>query len=1830
MLNAAHEGYLYQDILSAYFVAREIASGNNETGFVFDTKKTPKGIEDKFDDLTIERNGVKSFIQVKYSNDSNQHVLTKSNFSTNSNDLFLGTLFESWKALNKSINRFYVLLAWGLPSDDDSINFVLKKTDDESLVPGTSCYKFDCDILWPENGSVLPDWRSLKKKSSKISRSEFKKFLDELIIIPKLPKSTLRSDYTSGLDKLLYEAVKHIGVGDYPNDNLSIENVIDALRIFISEKRAQSDITPVSAKYIVQRAKIRLDFGGIEEDFPIDKNVYVDAPNRIQNVVDSFSLNSKMVLVGGPGSGKSWLIYGIEKFFLEKNYNVIKHYCYTDVNDPISLKRITINTMYGSLLQKLPKNLHGSSTYASTLSKLNEVLKIQETPTLLIIDGIDHVGRVYQKNLAKLKEDEIKVLDAIAQLDTSNPNIYILVVSQPIADLDILSNFKKVEISSIDESFVDHLLLKNNVTNYEVASETLSSAIFKRSGGNALYCKYLTELAKDYGCSTTFSWLKSLPAYNGSLNDYYNYLLCALRKNEATCRILCGSNFSLFADSLKAITGDGNVVDETLQILKPVLKFKPAYGYSIYHESFKRFIIDNLKSQKVDVNRVVYTPIIKWLQNQNFFESRKSYTQLLKLYYEISDYESINKTISIDFVKESLYYAHSIESIKDNLTLQKESQKYVGNFKNLVILKEQDKILQELDTIDSDVDLLQSYLEAATEFSSKEAADNFLYSEGECTVNTENLYRLYAERSLKGNADVHWNLIPSSIEINKNLVFSYVVELCERRDYERIDEFSEKLLADKGEDICSVLDAVKWWYIYHDENVVDMIPSLQNLLLKIKSRTPNLPDLITNVIQKKFHYGRVESEIFFLKLCCAIRNATDKDVIASIAILEGFNWFRNWIIFVIKIDSLKDDENISQKIIDAFEYLVKDLEPFKGEPRICDLYYLYENIRFSLYYGLSLVKNDTNTLEKCINIVERLTESQTGLQNSFNGPLTNSAYLDLLQHFKSLDSVLDANKQMYVESRGNGYYQDKAIVNFKYAKTLAKLGQKEKAIGIYNEGIQLLTAYGFRKDVTLSEVLDCTSKVYNKYKNFDFNFWEDLYKKAFAVVRHTDGRGTNDYPCQVFEKHFICNPKEACCLLIEETVSSESVNGFCEINLQMALENNENFFSPSQWYLLCKTMPLLNSERIAYKSFEYLNVIDEELKSGYEEWQKRIPFVHNGSYDDKFKSDVQELYREKLNIELPEDKVYPTYSTSNNNDWLHYKSFDEENVKDVLAFFEEWNIHPDDYKKFAEILHHSNLNDVRDMLIAYFDSIYLRMRFNADLLELIDEKSRCWVVYCVCAFIYQGSSSSFLENTDFLQKAYKHDEKETLDDLKYVLTQYIIERPYTYFMTCNLINALCDLDMPVDDVLPLFDTIQNVVDQRIPAEAEDVYCFNIEKHLEDFSKDELFVALLLVRLKTLTIEKSQAVIYGLYYVLCKNKDSFINPLVWVLTKKDGLLPIHRAILLQLYVEYFGSEKVSPALKDALKSTHPSEYYFENCLLKLLLKPSLYVPNFSQNIVYQRSAGDLKFLKYFNPKYADASNFVDIHSGCHKSFTVKMQGINKFLNDHYALQYEKMMIPTVIQSNFVYEIVNREHKENLDLMGDSFAEMLQFCMDEIVRSIGSLSLRPEKLPLASKSRISMEFPYNNIQNYKIGDWIVVAFDESEYFDKNKENSNYCHTFVSLISEKHLSALDIYRVEDFFEHVNIMFLAPEVLDSLKWSFNEDLQNGLFAKNQDGEIVAKMISWKQNYYGSVESGLEKPGIEGVALLVKQDQLKQLIPFFGDDFGKQLIKKQNYDKYL
>ena len=74
MLNDAHEGYIYQDLLCAYFVAKYIATGKLDVEFLFDKKLFD---EDKFDDFKIFDGNHISFYQIKHSTIKSNHHIEK-------------------------------------------------------------------------------------------------------------------------------------------------------------------------------------------------------------------------------------------------------------------------------------------------------------------------------------------------------------------------------------------------------------------------------------------------------------------------------------------------------------------------------------------------------------------------------------------------------------------------------------------------------------------------------------------------------------------------------------------------------------------------------------------------------------------------------------------------------------------------------------------------------------------------------------------------------------------------------------------------------------------------------------------------------------------------------------------------------------------------------------------------------------------------------------------------------------------------------------------------------------------------------------------------------------------------------------------------------------------------------------------------------------------------------------------------------------------------------------------------------------------------------------------------------------------------------------------------------------------------------------------------------------------------------------------------------------------------------------------------------------------------------------------------------------------------
>ena len=199
MLNSAHKGYEYQDLLSAYFVASYIAQNKLDVEFQFDAKDFDG---DKFDDLKIFDGEKVYYRQIKH---SETHSIEKNDFSApNAHDLYLGDLFNSWLKQKDKTTEFRLCLAWNEPENSDELSRILIPFESiQNYFSGTKCYKIDCDSLWPENQEIPKTWVKLKKDSEKIDRKLFKFFLDSLVIEIKYPSM-------NNLNFLLMEQVKKI------------------------------------------------------------------------------------------------------------------------------------------------------------------------------------------------------------------------------------------------------------------------------------------------------------------------------------------------------------------------------------------------------------------------------------------------------------------------------------------------------------------------------------------------------------------------------------------------------------------------------------------------------------------------------------------------------------------------------------------------------------------------------------------------------------------------------------------------------------------------------------------------------------------------------------------------------------------------------------------------------------------------------------------------------------------------------------------------------------------------------------------------------------------------------------------------------------------------------------------------------------------------------------------------------------------------------------------------------------------------------------------------------------------------------------------------------------------------------------------------------------------------------------------------------------------------------------------------------------------------------------------------------------------------------------
>lgn len=188
-------------------------------------------------------------------------------------------------------------------------------------------------------------------------------------------------------------------------------------------------------------------------------------------------------------------------------------------------------------------------------------------------------------------------------------------------------------------------------------------------------------------------------------------------------------------------------------------------------------------------------------------------------------------------------------------------------------------------------------------------------------------------------------------------------------------------------------------------------------------------------------------------------------------------------------------ESIESDIISSIEFLCSDVELFTGSPRAIDLRMSKSEhlIELSIIKSLCYISNKENWKY----ILEILTKIPVPVIDIIGRNFLNNDNIDfIINAYAQLEKNQELHYYEYAE-----YYFQKAVI---YSKTQ----YIEQAKNELRNAILYITNYTFRKDITLSEIVDPIDAIHKLDTDLALNYTKKLKYLTDAVGKHTeDGKG---------------------------------------------------------------------------------------------------------------------------------------------------------------------------------------------------------------------------------------------------------------------------------------------------------------------------------------------------------------------------------------------------------------------------------------------------------------------------------------------------------------------------------------------------------------------------------------------------------------------------------------------------------------------------------------------------------------------------------------------------
>lgn len=665
---AAIGGYMPQFDEFAWFVYLNLINKKLEWIRIADPKA------EKLDDIQYSTHSEIHAYQVKW-------TIAGANMSFANFTELLPLITSSWKSL-KTANPGKKIIPHLITNKPISFHDSLK----EGNTKIGSFQDFFSEV-WAKIKSNQPidvKWNSVFgkfKKSSKLNDSEFEEFVTSFDFQP---------DYKQKLFS--------VGNIKYSKEDEDLQQISR----FIVEKVA-------SPERVVgfTRQEIIIELGWSDRFKTIFNHELIVDRQRyqpIQSTIDLLNLklekhkNGYLFLLGGPGTGKSTLLNQWSKSL---KIRIIRYYSFDFVNPSSHLnfyERGSATHLFFDLVFQLKEAgiykrdilpykdlLFLKDVFNEQLRVIGEDFVKNGQPTIILIDGLDHVPREY-------KSTTNSFLRELPLPSTLPYGVFIILGSQSY-ELEDIQQEIKTEFQNGDRTIQIDSFKKEEVYKYIDnldSSIQLTSAqklqVFEKSQGHPLYLSYLVE--KINKTNSIDDTIESFEVIDGSIDNYYKKIWEPIQKEDSQIQFLGLITRINGSINLKFIQEWG-FQPSVLKSFREKARFlfnETERNLSFFHNSFKQFLL-----HRTSINYLTgeYDPTVN-IKYHNLLsdyyvksEIEKSWKQNYHL-FQAQQYDRFVSVVTPDSFTEELLNFRPAEDIKQDAKLGIEIARQNRDIKTLV------------------------------------------------------------------------------------------------------------------------------------------------------------------------------------------------------------------------------------------------------------------------------------------------------------------------------------------------------------------------------------------------------------------------------------------------------------------------------------------------------------------------------------------------------------------------------------------------------------------------------------------------------------------------------------------------------------------------------------------------------------------------------------------------------------------------------------------------------------------------------------------------------------------------------------------------------------------------------------------------------------------------------------------------------------------------------------------------------------------------------------------------------------------------------------------